>query len=885
MSKLKVLIDATVLTNQFRYRGVGNVAFSLLRQLLSDNSIHWQLMAPGTKAELQSALGYDSPGDMPTDFEFISLGQQPGLLAKLSRPLYFKLKVEPHINAAAPDIFVQLNMEYGLPKRGKNVVFIHDVIPIQTGVFSQKNFLANFLKGRSFAWAVAMAKQADRILTISNFTKQDLVKLGFEAEQITVAHLAVTESLTKEVAALQSGWETDEHLKRRVLNIYNITAPYIFYLGGLEANKNVSQLVRAFSLITDKYPSLKLVIGGGEFKLGWDHKAVPKNERAEMLLSLVKELKLQHKVTFTGFIESQHLPVIYKNASCFVHLSKYEGFGLNVLEPQLFGTPVLASDRSSYPEVLGESAVLVDPDNTMEVANQLSRLIAGEASAKELRNNLRQRGLDNLKRFSWSKTAATVTTVLRALYEEQEAQLPLPQSEFTPVDPVPALGHSKQTHTAPVPPQSESSDSGSTTAARTEVAGAQEVEPVPNTDHQRQAVILAAYFHPFVGGMEQVALDYAKFLVRLGFAVTVLTSDRKQGNIVIKKEEEYKFTDEGSGKELAFAIKRLPRKGRNYYFYSLPGLYKELKHLRPDFIHMHGFGFKAHDIAVWRYKNFVNRQVRVVNTPHGPFMSKPESGLRQVVKLSWNFAQSLYLSRMLDAVIAVNPAQYLWLKQIYRIPEPRIRMLTPLMPQPKLPADKLFKRKRAKDYVLITSISRLANYKGFEDIVAAFNEINTAATTKLLIAGKTDNFEKEIADLIKASPRRDDIIFERDITDKRRDQILSDTDIFVFASQWEAFGIVIAEAMSYGAAIISTTTEGGRFLVEPGKNGLLFEYKDLPQLIDKINKLINDMKLLQDMQAQSLEAVAKYSPQEMYKRYAELVKELGFDGKIQTVAY
>lgn len=825
MHRPRVLIDATELTNQFRFRGVGNLTFSLLRNLLQNKDIDWQLMAPGNKQQLIEALGYHSAAELPYSFEFHSLGNGPeSFLYKLFTPVYYYLKVLPLIKRVQPELCLFINSERGIPLDIPTLVFVHDVIPYKTGKYSQKNWLVNQLKKFNYSWAIKRAKQAKQILTISQFTKQDLISVGFRPENITIVPLAISAMVMREVEKLGQSLYSDQNIKRRTLNMYNITSPYIFYYGGLEANKNVDQIVKAFAEISDRYPSLKVVIGGGEFKLGWDHKAVPQNERAEKLLRLIKDLQIQHRVTFTGFIDAQHLPVILRYASCFIHLSRYEGFGLSVLEPQLVGTPVIAANRSSYPEVLQDSAILVDPDNTAAIAEQLVKLLNSDRSAQELRNDLATKGQANVKRYNWNKSAAIVLQTIKTALKEQTVT-PTTQTKAQPV----AL--------------KQGGDSSSKTA-----------------------VVIAAYFHPFVGGMEQVALDYARFLLKAGFQVTVLTSDRKQGQIVVKKTEEYE----------GLKIVRLQRLGKNYYFYLLKGLYQQLRTLQPDLIHVHGFGFLGHDQAIWRYRRFVNQQVKIVNTPHGPFMSKEEQGIRAIVKAVFTFIQSLYLNRLLDRVIAVNPSQYLWLERRYLISEAKIILLPPVMPQPPVNLAKLWQAKHKKGYIQITSLGRLADYKGYDDLVAAFNEINTATLTKLTIAGKSDNYDKALNKLIGASPRREDISLERDITNARREEILRATDIFVLASAWEAFGIVIAEAMSQGAAIISTTTEGGKFLVETGVNGLLFDYKDIRKLIDNINHLLNDKEKLLSMQTKGVEMVGRYSAKVVAAGYYKLLGSLGF---------
>ncbi|MFW5703036.1 MAG: glycosyltransferase [Candidatus Dojkabacteria bacterium] len=817
---MRILVDASVLTDQFRYRGVGNAVYSLLHEILRKQEHDWVLVGFGDKKNIIEGLGFASEGDLPFKFEYMSLGQKKSFLDKLFSPWFFYRRFLPALRQAKADYNLFPNFENGVPEGEGNIAMIHDLIPLRTGKYSKKSKLVNWIKKQNYLWALNKAKKAWKVVTISDFSAAELRKEGVKQAKLERVYLALSKRFSEELDKLSETLEDrNDKAHRRTLNIYNLTEPYIFYHGGLEANKNVDKLLYAFAKLIEKYPDLKLVIGGGEFKLGWDHKATPQNERAEEIVSLAKELKISHRVNYTGFIEPQHLPIVLANAEVFVHLSGMEGFGLAVLEAQAVGTPVVAANASTYPEILGESAVLVDPENSLAVSKAISELLSHE----ELVAEYTDKGLENIARFDWKRASDELMSLMSSKVRKVEVQSEVKSKEAI------------------------------------DLSG-------------KKVAIVASYFHPLVGGMENVAKSYAMFMAEADMEVVVFTTDRKGDDIFIRKEEELELA---KGKKIL--IKRLKRSGKNYYFFRLSGLFRQLKELRPEIVHTHSLGNIFVDIALWRYKRWAKKNkiaVKTINTPHGPFMAKPETGLRQAFKRAMTFIYRVYYPRLIDRVLAVNPAQFSWLEGKYGFRSRQIRLATPVMPQPELKFKELDEIKRKKGNIQISSISRLADYKGFDDIIAAFNEVNTASPTKLVIAGKSDNFAKEIADLIASSPRKDDIRFEKDISDLRRTEILRETDIFIFASQWEAFGIVLAEAMSEAAALISTKTEGGEFLIDPQKNGLLFDYKDYRGLIDQINKLLTNSEKLTELKKASYDSVKKYNYQKVKQNYLNILADL-----------
>jgi len=390
---MKIGIDATFLFDQYAHRGIGTYAREVVSRMILNTEHEWVLF--GFKDLKSNLKELENKG--AKNISFVSLGKPRK--STITNPIFFNLTFKRKIKKANLDIFFAPHFERGLPRNiTKTAVMVHDAIPFLTNSYSQKNALTNFIKGIFYRRNLNIAKKADLILTNSEFTKKELTKkVGFLQDKISVTPLAVNPEFKKE------NIHSDTRSLRRILVMYKITQPYILYYGGLEENKNIELLLQAFSKVTSKHPDLKLVIAGKEFKLGWDGKPKPNTVSAEKLLELVADLKLQHKVIFTGEIKQAHLPIVLHNAECFVNLSGYEGFGLSVLEAVSAGVPVVAANKSSYPEVLGKAAVLIDPKNTDLVADKIKQILQDSS----LKQRLVKSGQLQASSFSWDKTSVS----------------------------------------------------------------------------------------------------------------------------------------------------------------------------------------------------------------------------------------------------------------------------------------------------------------------------------------------------------------------------------------------------------------------------------------------------------------------------------------------
>jgi glycosyltransferase involved in cell wall biosynthesis len=180
---------------------------------------------------------------------------------------------------------------------------------------------------------------------------------------------------------------------------YAIPGPYILFMGRLQPRKNLVRLIEAFARLASDRSNLSLVLAG---PAGW---------LAEPIHARVRELGLEGRVLFPGYVAETDKAALISGAQVFAYPSLYEGFGFPVLEAQACGVPLLAGTISSLPEVVGDGGLLVNPLDTSAIATGLARLL----DDVDLRHDLIARGMANLQRFSWDATARTVLTVIENL--------------------------------------------------------------------------------------------------------------------------------------------------------------------------------------------------------------------------------------------------------------------------------------------------------------------------------------------------------------------------------------------------------------------------------------------------------------------------------------
>ena len=230
------------------------------------------------------------------------------------------------------------------------------------------------------------ARKARRIITISESTKRDTIRLlGVSSEKVDVVYCGVDKAFhplpEREIASFRQKRGLPERI--------------ILFVGTIEPRKNVTRLIEAYSHLRGE--RVKLVIGGAR---GWLY---------EEIFARVEELNLTDEVLFPGYIPPDELPLWYNAAELFVYPSLYEGFGLPPLEAMACGTPVITSNVSSLPEVVGEAGLTVNPMDSKGLAEAMNQVLCDEA----LRQSMRERGLARAGRFSWARAARETVGVYR----------------------------------------------------------------------------------------------------------------------------------------------------------------------------------------------------------------------------------------------------------------------------------------------------------------------------------------------------------------------------------------------------------------------------------------------------------------------------------------
>lgn len=240
-------------------------------------------------------------------------------------------------------------------------------------------------------WGKYSIKKASKIITISNSSKNDIIKAyGVEPKKIVVIYPG-----TKKLPSINHVLSMQD-----LKNKFDISKPYILFVGTLQPRKNIVKLVEAFSNLKNK--DLELVIVG---KKGWQY---------EEILESPKKYGIEKRVLFLDTVSDEELPSLYKNALCFVLPSLYEGFGLPILEAMQYGCPVITSNVSSLPEAGGDAALYFNPNDSSDIAEKIEKVI----SDSSLREEMIKKGHEQVKKFSWEKTARETLGVLEGLGNE-----------------------------------------------------------------------------------------------------------------------------------------------------------------------------------------------------------------------------------------------------------------------------------------------------------------------------------------------------------------------------------------------------------------------------------------------------------------------------------
>lgn len=296
----------------------------------------------------------------------------------------------PSIESITGDTDIVHGLSYAIPPscHAKKVLTIYDLTFIthpDTHPFIRKTLLPHFVRKSIDA--------SDAVIAISEHTKQDIVNtFSVDEKKITVTPLGVDHALFRPI---DDPVRISDTLKK-----YAISKDYLYYLGTIEPRKNIDVLLDAFLLVKERTKAdVQLVLSG---RVGW---------KVDSLMERIHALVDSGDVIYTGYIPEEEAACLYNGAEMFVYPSQYEGFGIPLAEAMACRCPVIASDSSSLPEVVGDAGLLVEPNNAEALAEAIMTILGDRGLKEELaRRAVRQAG-----RFTWDRTARITADIYTSL--------------------------------------------------------------------------------------------------------------------------------------------------------------------------------------------------------------------------------------------------------------------------------------------------------------------------------------------------------------------------------------------------------------------------------------------------------------------------------------
>lgn len=370
---MRIAIDATAIPPL--RSGAGNYIFYLVQHLshIDHENTYFIFAKPNHIDE----LGIDQP-----NFHFVPIKHA----AKGTRLVWEQIGLPWHLKRLGIDLLHSPHYTAPLLKVCKLVVTFHDMtfqlMPEAHGLLKRVFF------PMIMHWS---ARFADKLIAASESTRKDVIRLlGVAPGKIVPIMVAANP-----VFGVLPRVQVEQACAR-----YNLLPNgYILYVGVLEPRKNVPLLIEAYASLAREFPHVPLVIVG---KKGWMY---------DEIFERVTVLGLQDRVRFLGHIPRPDLIALYNGARVVVYPSRYEGFGVPVLEAMQCGTPVITTNVSSIPEVAGDAALMIDPDDVQGLGTALRRTLTDDALARDLA----ERGLARAARFSWQRCAEETLAVYRSV--------------------------------------------------------------------------------------------------------------------------------------------------------------------------------------------------------------------------------------------------------------------------------------------------------------------------------------------------------------------------------------------------------------------------------------------------------------------------------------
>lgn len=297
--------------------------------------------------------------------------------------IWFELSIPRILKKYKADIFLSPDGFIPLSSNVKTISVIHDLNFEHYPEFVGKT---NSLFYKTFM--PKYAKKANHIISVSNFSKNDIIDLyNIKEEKISVAYNGISEEFQL----------FDKEIKKQTKAEFSDSKDYFLYLGAIHPRKNLARLLKAFDKfkVQSESDAKMLIVGKKMFK-NKDLQAVYEN------------LKFKEDVIFTGYLDIDKLTRVLSSAIALTFVPIFEGFGIPIVEAFASGTAVITSNKTSMPEVAGDAAIIVDPFNVDEISAAMMKVYQDS----EFRENLISKGLNRLKTFDWDKSSEEIMQII-----------------------------------------------------------------------------------------------------------------------------------------------------------------------------------------------------------------------------------------------------------------------------------------------------------------------------------------------------------------------------------------------------------------------------------------------------------------------------------------
>ncbi|MGK7950393.1 MAG: glycosyltransferase family 4 protein [Xenococcaceae cyanobacterium] len=384
----KVVIDATPITPM--PSGVGlhllNLIDALYKLQASENFQLGLAYQPGFKNWLRRNFS------LPECLQNYTPQYQLPLPTRISNalldrfPQFFPNYLEPILDK--PDLFHGTNYNTYPFSHPQKIINIYDLTFIK-----YPDYIDSVVKQYQKR-VINCLRWSDLIITSSEHCQKEIIEyLDVSPQKIWVTPLA----------SRYQNYNLSQPISKELIQQYQayLSQPYILFVGTLEPRKNINNLLKSFNYLKEKYKiEHNLILIGQK---GWLYRPI---------LTAIENSPWRHCIHHLGYLSDEVVAMFYQKAELLAYPSYYEGFGLPVLEAMTLGTPVVTSNSSSLPEVAGDAALLVNPHNSFEIAEAILAII----NDSQLRHNLKSKGKERAKQFSWKKTAHLTLDAYKSLF-------------------------------------------------------------------------------------------------------------------------------------------------------------------------------------------------------------------------------------------------------------------------------------------------------------------------------------------------------------------------------------------------------------------------------------------------------------------------------------